>query len=354
MTLIVDQGRDVAMDSISNYLRAVLYGSRNDRPRALWRGLVPFLVMLGLTFVGMTVYVSVVGSVVRAWDLPFTRSHDLFVVGLIALGSFGAAFRLAKRIDRREYVEYGLENSCSWWTDLVGGLLIGFGMAAIPSIVGVALGYGEVTEVFRAAAGTGVVVLGAFSLFGLLVNVVGEELLFRSVMLQNFAEGMATRSYPTTGAVTVALVGSSVVFGLYHIVFQGGGGYEGRSLALVISSALFGLVWGIAYMGTGKIALPLGMHLGYNVTNGLVLSIPPMAADATLPTLVVVGAIEEWFWESYALVALRTIVVLGLLFTWLLAVHGRVRIVEDIADPGTTGRASPKATDTAGSAGDDD
>jgi hypothetical protein len=102
-------------------------------------------------------------------------------------------------------------------------------------------------------------------------------------MLGNFAEGLATRHFSQSWSAVASLLLSSVIFGLSHIITQGGGGAEGRSLQLVITSTLLGVLWGGAYVFTGRFSIPFGLHFGHGLWAAVVLQ--PTAVALTIPSL---------------------------------------------------------------------
>ena len=88
---------------------------------------------------------------------------------------------------------------------------------------------------------------------GVLVMVVLEEVLFR---------GYAFRQLRSIGGSRLALVVSSVVFGLWHLV---GRPYWGMGAVFVVAlPALGGLVFGYALLRSGSLLLPIGLHAGGN------------------------------------------------------------------------------------------
>ena len=116
------------------------------------------------------------------------------------------------------------------------------------------------TWTFDAASGARAAILGLPLVFVLMFS---EELLFR---------GYAFRKAEALWGAPAALVGSSLLFGAYHVV--GSGGYWGvGALFLFAMPALGGLVFGLAALRTGGLALPLGLHLGGNWVGASVLGL---------------------------------------------------------------------------------
>lgn len=94
------------------------------------------------------------------------------------------------------------------------------------------------------------------------VLVIAEELLFR---------GYAFRKAEVLWGAPVALVGSSLLFGAYHVL---GSGFWGAGAIFLFSMpALGGIVFGLAAIRTGGLALPIGLHLGGNWIGGSVLGL---------------------------------------------------------------------------------
>ena len=94
----------------------------------------------------------------------------------------------------------------------------------------------------------------------LLVGSASEELLFRGYALQQFIR--ASNAW-------VAVIGTSVLFGLLHA------GNPGASNVGLVNTALFGCLFGLLLVRTRSLGVPIGVHFGWNftlVTTGVNLS----------------------------------------------------------------------------------
>jgi uncharacterized protein len=87
-----------------------------------------------------------------------------------------------------------------------------------------------------------------------IASAVGEEIVFRGVAFRILEECVGT---------TVALALSAVAFGLVHA-----GNHGATVVSTVAIAAESGLLLGLAYAATGKLWLPIGLHLGWNFTEG--------------------------------------------------------------------------------------
>ncbi len=311
------------MGLVSVHVRRLLYGSDDTRVRATWRAFVPFALAV------LVILVSIVAlrALVTQSQVPYSAWMDQFAVGVIMLLAAGTVLAVATRLDHRPLSAYGIARSRRWATDLGVGLAGGVLMSGVPIAVGVALGYGAVTTVFAGVAGgsTGLAVVAI--VFGQVSNVLYEEVLFRSVMIQNFADGLSARLDARQLELAGAIGMSSVVFGFSHVIFAGGGGTEGRSIQLIFSATLFGLAWATAYVLTGHIAFPVGIHLAYNLSNGFLFQVSSqLSAGTSFPALLRIGVTSGGFWNSTLLTALRFGVALSFTVGWVYFRDGNLRV----------------------------
>jgi uncharacterized protein len=149
-----------------------------------------------------------------------------------------------------------------WWTErrlaneirisrspggFLGGAVIGIGLfCALYAVL-----WASGVAVYRGLGTTDGVAL-AFSLA--LLSGVCEEIIFRGVVFRLFEEGFGT---------TVAVLFSGALFGLIHA------GNHGATLASSAAIALeAGILLAAAYAWTRSLWLPIGLHFGWNFTEG--------------------------------------------------------------------------------------
>jgi uncharacterized protein len=237
-------------------IASLFWNVRERRLRAGWRVLI---------FLVMTLVLAAVDGRVRAGLAG--RLPDLYedlVRALVFALLIAAALYLASRVlDHRLMSDYGFHFSRTWWTDLGFGLVLGallqFGVLAVE----LAVGWVNVTGSFAPAPGqpfvatilVGVVVVGAVSF--------GEEASYRGYPIKNLAEGLARARW----GIVIAVVIPAVFFGLAHAT------NENATWLSVFNIVIFGLLFGTGYVLTGELALPIGLHFGWNFVQGFVFGV---------------------------------------------------------------------------------
>jgi uncharacterized protein len=167
------------------------------------------------------------------------------VAGFVAFIVMIAAYRLAIRwTERRSAGELGAKGALSLFA---GGALIG--VLLFCTVYAVLWSYGVAT--FKGAGNTDGL---ALALTMSLLAGVGEELIFRGAVYRLFEEGFGT---------TIAVLISGALFGLLHA------GNPGATAASSIAIALeAGVLLAAAYAVTRSLWLPIGLHFGWNFTEG--------------------------------------------------------------------------------------
>jgi membrane protease YdiL (CAAX protease family) len=137
------------------------------------------------------------------------------------------------------------------WSGLGWGALIGF--AAFTATMAVIALFGGLHHVYWGSFGGFLVGVGAMASVA-----VNEELLFRGVVLRILEERAGT---------VIALAGSSLIFGLVHLV-NADASLQG-AIAIAIQG---GVVLGAAYIVTQNLWLAIGFHFAWDVTEGSIFS----------------------------------------------------------------------------------
>ena len=238
----------------------------DGRLRAPWR-----LLVVGVAFVVVNVAVTLA---VLAAGLPVdpTRTEGpglAAALGVLVLDGLVAALLVlaaARVVDRRVLPDVGWRLDGRTGSDLAAGLAIGLGLVGAAYAAGVALGVYDPAVDPAAPPGYPFAVWLAVLTAAMVVVAVYEELLLRGYVLTNLAEGL-TAFLGRRASVAAALVVSSLGFGLLHGANPAA---SPRSLATV---TLAGLLLGLAYVYTGSLSFPVGLHVTWNLS-GVLLGLP--------------------------------------------------------------------------------
>ncbi|QIN77825.1 CPBP family intramembrane metalloprotease [Rubrobacter marinus] len=252
------------------------------RPRAPWRLLfqvfVYFAVQLAFGVLALAVLALASGgsSEPPGGGIGLGSSPLALVLGgLLSLVAALVSVWLAGRfLDRRPFSGFGLGLSREWWIDLGFGLLLGAVLMTSIFLVELAAGWVRITGTFATGGGTSSFPLAILAPLVLFLCVgFGEELVSRGYQLKNMAEGLDYPGIGPRGAILLAWVLSSSVFGLAHLA------NPGSSLVSTINIAFAGLLLGVGYVLTGRLAIPIGLHITWNFFQGNVFGFPVSGMD---------------------------------------------------------------------------
>jgi membrane protease YdiL (CAAX protease family) len=236
----------------------IFINEREQRPRAGWRLLFQFVLMVLLIGLGMVGFQYI-------WSNPTGMASTIPQF----IGVTASVWIAARLLDKRSFSDYGLNINRQWWTEFLSGIIIaaiavGF-IFIIEWFAGwlTITGYGWETP---ANTGFGWRIAGLF----VVMLMVGfyEELFSRGYQILNLSEGL---NYPTIGtrsAVALALVLTSLLFGFLHFF------NPNASVISTFNIILAGVVLGIPYILTGSLALSTGLHFSWNFVMGGVLGFP--------------------------------------------------------------------------------
>ncbi len=231
------------------------WNEREERPRALWR--------LVATLALIVAAALLVGMGLRR----FSSAPSAGILLSLLATLLGVAVS-ARCIDRRPFAEYGFSDPPRWGWDFAAGLVLGLLLMA--GIFGVERAAGWVTVTDRFSAEGGLPFARAFlgSVLFFAAVAMYEELLFRSYLLKNLAEAFSRSGINPAVPVGLALGLSSALFGLAHAA------NPNASAVSVVNITLAGVVLGLGYVLTGRLALPVGFHLTWNFAQGVLFGFP--------------------------------------------------------------------------------
>jgi membrane protease YdiL (CAAX protease family) len=176
------------------------------------------------------------------------------------------------RMRREPWAAVGLRPDPGWARQALAGAMLG--SVLILLVAGLMAAAGGVR--FALDPARSVDALGAAAWTFLWVAVM-EEILFRGFVFQRMVDGIGPRP---------ALLAMAALFALAH---WGNPGMDGPIFAwATIDTVLGALLLGLAYLRTGRLALPIGIHFGWNWAQGALLGFDVSGFDQAgwwLPTL---------------------------------------------------------------------
>jgi len=238
--------------------RSLLWNATERRPRAPVRILLAVVLLVIAAVLG-GVAVRALGGPTR----PALAPSPAMLVGqatpipVVLLAAYG--------IDRRVPSDLGLGIDRDWWAEFALGSALGAALMSGVFAVALAAGWIRIDGTIAAGPGPGAGVAGSVGIvlaFWLVVGV-SEELVVRGYLLTNVAEGLAGY-VPERVAVGAAVVVSASLFGLIHAA------NPNASAAGVLGIGAAGVLLGLGYVVTDELAIPIGLHVAWNLFQGSV------------------------------------------------------------------------------------
>ena len=106
-------------------------------------------------------------------------------------------------------------------------------------------------------------------------SVLYEELLFRGYLLYQAIRFLGVRKGCGLSALT---------FGVYHWFSYGVFGSVMPMIYVFLLTAAFGLMLAVAFAKSGSVALPIGLHLGWNLVSIVIFSDGPIGPQLLMPS----------------------------------------------------------------------
>jgi len=260
--------------------RRLVWNDGERRLRTLWR-LVGFnLLVVGLSEAGRLAGLPLDRGAMASGDEAALVAATLSLLVVLTV----ACLLAVRLLDRRPVSELGIVPGPGFWGDLGYGL--GLGILLMTLIFGVQLGAGwvEVVDVGRSGPGASSFAWGCLYMT-LLFLAVGfyEELASRGYLLRALAQGFVCRRISPSGALGIATLVSSAVFGLGHM------GNPHATWVSTFNIVMAGILLALPYVLTGRLAASIGLHVTWNLFQGSVYGFP--VSGLTAPTTLL--AIEQ-------------------------------------------------------------
>jgi membrane protease YdiL (CAAX protease family) len=211
---------------------------KNNRLKTLWRILI---------------FISALAFAISPLILLDNSYLQLFGALLVLI--FGLYLN-SKYLDKRDFSSYGLVFKKETFVHLLTGITIGVLSVVFMFFIG------KVTGVLLVSETTSATSLQLSSLFALKMLLVGilEETFFRGYLFTNIYGGVKSKIITNQQAILIALLVSSVFFGLAHI------STTNASIISTIFLSINGIVWCIPFVITKNLGLSIGQHMAWNFT----------------------------------------------------------------------------------------
>jgi membrane protease YdiL (CAAX protease family) len=230
-------------------VRAVFWNAKQRRIRATWRLLIFLAVTVG---VGLPL-LNAIDASDNVW-LENSAEQPAVAIGVLL-----ALLISTRYTDRRPFADFGLSLSRTWWRELGLGLAIGGLLMSLLFLVLYSAGWVTIegfTHTDMIAIPFGVALLGQ------VLRYVGtgffEEILLRGYLLRSIAEGISGMWISRRTAVLISWIATSALFGVLHL------GNPNATLLVASNIVLAGLFFGFGMIYTGRLALPIGIHITWN------------------------------------------------------------------------------------------
>lgn len=311
-------------------VRRAFYGAEGTGVRATWRVAIPLVAGL-VVYLGGQIAVQSLASLfisdVAGNTAVILTLVVLTVLAIVIVTSGLLALVVATRLDERSYASYGFERSSQWGREFLVGIVIG--VIASTGAILYQSGRGFATlQMETTGTGADSIFLGILVVIVTLVfylsNNVFEEVLFRAIFIKNSAEGLRSRSLGVLPAVVLASAVSTLLFGLLHLLGEGG-------INDVVTSSVAGILFAVAYVLTGRLSLPIGVHFGGVFIVTFLQERVSQNSELTLPSLFVVEGIETGSTvEVVELWAVRAAIGVLLICMWVYYSCGGLSIAEEV------------------------
>ena len=344
----------------------IFWNAQERRLRALWRRAIQgaaWFLILSIGQIGVAVIVAASGLASGALtpeslaNPAAVQEMILSLPGLVlALQAVSFAATLltvwlaGRLLDKRPFAGFGFHLNQDWWIDFGFGLALGAALMLVIFLVELTAGWVTVQGTFMthrpgmSFAGGILAALVTFVLVG-----ISEELFFRGYQLRNWAEGLHFGSLGPRAAILIAMLLSSILFGVLHT------GNPNANLASTLNLFLAGLFLALGYVLTGELAIPIGLHITWNFFQGQVFGFPVSGLDIRSAAFIVIEQYGPDIWTGGpfgpegGLVGVGAMLLGSLLVVlWVRVRYGEARLCPALASPpgreaapGEVARAQP-------------
>ena len=246
-----------------NFWQIIFYSANEARLRAGWRILLHTLFIVIISILTGIIVFYPIGLLKISFESPIVILANEVVM---LIGITGATFLARRFLDKRSIVSLGLTTGPKFLIDIFIGIIIAFFQLGLVFIIEIGMGW----TIFSGFAWQTEPISAVLSGLGLWLGVfiiVGwqEELLSRGYHLQSMESGLN---------LFWAVIISSSIFGSLHIF------NPGATWVSTIGIILAGLFLALPYLITRQLWISIGLHIGWNFSEGVVFGFPVSGTES--------------------------------------------------------------------------
>jgi len=243
----------------------IFFNYEEERVRAFWRVLIQFVFFFFLITESPPIISGFVAS-----DFYFE-----FVVEIAFLfTALATVYFSTKLLDKRNFKDLGLYVNSRWLKEYLVGFMLGASIFSLIFLIQLAAGWIKIEALLYNESGIAFLPAILIRFAGYSAVAVTEELFSRGYQLKNLAEGFNSKKLSESNSIVLAWVLSALIFGLLHA--------ENPSANLISTFNLFliGLFFGLTYILSGSLAIPIGLHTTWNFFQGNIFGFPVSGFEA--------------------------------------------------------------------------
>ncbi len=244
-------------------MKYIFFNQYQNRLRSGWRILIYFILFyaifaLASLIIQNFIHIRIIKSLISFLVFP-----------AIALGTLWLGGRY---LDHREFKDYGFNFSTRWWLDFIFGIILSALLICIVFLFEKAIGWIKIVDYFQnqreGYTGMPFIIPLLMGLIFYIIVGLYEEILFRAYQITNLSEGFNKKNAISNKAIVGAYILSSIIFGLFHSSNQN------VTYLGIINIVLLGLFFGLPYVLSGELAIPVALHVSWNFFQGLFFGFP--------------------------------------------------------------------------------
>ena len=240
-----------------NSIKNLLWNEAENRMRNGYRIIIT--VVLYLLF--YRIYLFLINSLGIKLIYSSKSSLWIFLLGgsVRILPAILALWVSGRIIDKRRMSNFGFHLNKNWWTDFGFGFGLGAVLMSIIFLIELIFGWITIAATFYSVKShLNIIVPLLVFLFLFICAGMAEEIFARGYLIKNLSEGFNLKSINSNRAILIALVLTSLIFGLAHL------GNSNATLLSTFNIMMAGVLFGVGYIYTGQLAIPIGLHVSWN------------------------------------------------------------------------------------------